>query len=61
MEPFDGWSERLEDVILEIKESCQRYIGYEPTDDEAALAFQFCCPGRYAARVEKDKKIANLI
>jgi hypothetical protein len=60
-EPFNWWSEKLEDVILELKESCQRYIGYEPTDAEAILAFQFCCPKRYAARVEKDKKIASLI
>ena len=60
-EPFDGWSERLEDVILELKESCQNYIGYEPTDTEAILAFQFCCPQRYAARFEKEQKIANLI
>ena len=60
-EPFDGWSERLEDVILELKESCQNYIGYEPTDAEAILAFQFCCPARYATRAEKEQKIANLI
>ncbi len=61
MRPFNGWSERIEDVILELKESCQKYIGYEPTDTEAILAFQFCCPEQYAVRVEKDKKIANLI
>ena len=60
-EPFDGWSEKIEDVILEVKESCQSYIGYEPTDVEAILAFQFCCPGRYAARMEKEEKITNLI
>lgn len=60
-EPFNWWSERIEDVIMELRESCQRYIGYEPTDAEAILAFQFCCPERYAARVEKDKKIASLI
>jgi hypothetical protein len=60
-EPFDGWSERLEDVILELKESCHNYIGYEPTDVEAILAFQFCCPQQYAARFEKEQKIANLI
>jgi len=61
MEPFDGWSERMEDAISEIKESCLRYIGYEPTDTEANLAFQFCCPARYATRAEKEQKIANLI
>lgn len=61
MEPFDGWSDRIEDVILEVKESCHNYIGYEPTDAEAIIAFQFCCPARYARRMEKYKKIANLI
>jgi len=61
MEPFDGWSERMEDVISEVKASCLRYIGYEPTDAEAIIAFQFCCPQRYARRMEKEEKIINLI
>jgi len=61
MEPFDGWSDKIEDVILEVKESCYNYISYEPTDAEAIIAFQHCCPGRYATRMEKYKKIANLI
>jgi hypothetical protein len=61
MEPFDGWSEKIEDVILEVKESCHNYIGYEPTDVEAILAFQYCCPQRYARRMEKEEKIINLI
>jgi hypothetical protein len=61
MEPFDGWSDRLQDVISEVKESCLRYIGYEPTDDEATLAFQYCCPWQYTARAEKENKIINLI
>lgn len=61
MRPFNGWSERVEDVISEIRESCQRYIGYEPTDAEAILAFQFCCPKRYAELIEKEQKLSNLI
>lgn len=61
MKPFDGWSDRLQDVILEIKESCQKYIGYEPTDDEATLAFQFRCPWQYEKRMEKEQKLSNLI
>lgn len=60
-EPFNWWSEKLEDVILELKESCQGYIGYEPTDNEALLSFQFCCPKRYAALVEKEQKMRHLI
>jgi hypothetical protein len=60
-EPFNYWSEKWEDVILELKESCQMYIGYEPTDNEAVLAFQFCCPKRYAELIEKEQKLSNLI
>lgn len=60
-EPFNWWSERIEDVILELKESCQNYIGYEPTDAEAIIAFQFCCPAQYERRMEKEQKIASLI
>jgi hypothetical protein len=61
MEPFDGWSERIHDVVLELKESCQRYIGYEPTDTEAVLAFQYCCPWQYERRMEKQNKLSNLL
>ena len=44
MEPFDYWSNDMQTCIDHIIEDCKEYIGYTPTEEEARLAFELCCP-----------------
>jgi hypothetical protein len=61
MSPFDGFSDDLQDCIEHIKNSCEGYIGYIPTTDEALLFLQVKYPKTYARVTEKEKLTSELI
>ena len=44
MEPFSYWTNDMQTCIEHIITECSEYIGYTPTEEEALIAFEFCCP-----------------
>jgi hypothetical protein len=55
MAPFDGWPEDLTACLKHVKKSCNGYLKYEPTDDEALAFFQAKYPRTYETIRNKEE------